>query len=426
MLIFQGDQGLDEFAAYVGLEANDLEQRRAMLKQSFMPFRVTEYYADLIRRQDEPYRGQLLNVVLPPLKPKPFQGRFDPYGNTGARQEEEVFLQHKYMRTLLLHIDNFCVANCQFCYKVNEIKHERTPALSFLRKVEHAVEYLRKHPEVDNVLVSGGDPASFRKTGDIIGLVEQLLSVPTVRFVRLATKGLAYHPERFLDDILLEAFKRLNTPRKRVLIISQFNHPAELTGLAKDAIEALRSVDVEIRGQPALIRGVNDSVETLVDLQRAFFTLGIISYYITVFMPVRGVEQYGLLLHEAFRLVTASKRELNGLEKKGVLLASHDFGKLEICGFLDSAEHPDRILLKWHQVGMPNLLPAELRAKVPTREGDVLNLEYDPISHYCVDHVFRANGLPYQNEEGNLNLQSAVSRVVQGAPFGFQETARGS
>jgi KamA family protein len=413
---FIGARGFEAFAGHVGLTGAEFEERRALLAESYMPFRVTRYYADLIREQREPYRLQLLNIVLPPPGAKKFRGRFDPYGNRNARSASTSFLQHKYPRTLLLHIDDFCVANCQFCYKVNEIRVERHQPWSYRDKLAMALDYLTAHPEIDNVLLSGGDPASFRKTKDLVAIIGRLLESPRIRFVRFATKGLAYEPSRFLDPALLTFFEDVNRrTSKQVQLIVQLNHPAEISSATERALEAVRAAGVQVRGQPALVAGVNDSASTLAELQRRFLDVQIVSYYITVFMPVRGVEQYALRLHEAFGVVAASKRELGGLEKKGVLVASHDFGKLEVCGFDPTPEAPRRIILKWHQVAKPELLPASLLARVSCRPEDVLVLDYEPEATFSVDDVFRFNGLPYHDADNGL-VEPELAGTPQVAP----------
>jgi lysine 2,3-aminomutase len=401
--IFSGTSGFDEFADRVGLTSEEYKDRNQSLSESYMPFKVTEYYTSLIQSQTEPYRSQLLNIVLPPKGGKPFTGRFDPYGNKTYRQDERAFLQHKYPKTLLLHIDDFCVSNCQFCYKVNEIRHEKVKSTTVDEKIDMALAYLAEHPEINNVLFTGGDPAAFRKTRALVSLIGRLIEAEGIRVVRFATKGLAYDPERFLDGELLQFFQEANQkPNKQVSIIAQMNHPAEISGSAVEAFRQLREVGVQVRGQPAIIRGVNDSVETLTDLQQRFLDNQIISYYLTVFMPVRGVEQYAIPLDEAFRNVAASKRNLNGLEKKGVLLASHDFGKLEIVGFYPTLKEPKKIILKWHQAAKAEYLPDSLKQKVPTQPEDILILDYDKGSMYCIDHVFARNGLPHVNSDGIL------------------------
>src|SRR3989344_4713938 len=399
--MLRGEEGFQEFADLLDLSKEQRFERARALKESFMPFKVTEFYANLIASQSEPYRTQMTNIVLPPIGEKPFLGRFDPYGNRNVRQDKS-FLQHKYPKTLLLHIDDFCISNCQFCYKVREIRHEDKGKDGLDEKVQTALDYLNEHPEVDNVLFTGGDPAAFRKTKDLIGMISPLINSEGIRVVRFATKGLAYDPERFEDPELLDFFYKTNKiDGKQISVISQINHPGEIGEDSRRAVKALQEAGVQIRGQPAVIRGVNDSVETLTDLQRRYVDNQIVAYYLTVFMPVRGVEQYALPLHEAFGNIAESKRNLSGLEKKGIVLTSHDFGKLEISGFIPTPENPRQIVLKWHQAAMPKYLPRELKERIPIRPEDILILDYEK-DMYCVDHVFRANGLPYFNSDGEL------------------------
>ena len=259
--ILTGEVGFERFVDILGMSSEERNARRKALAESYMPFKVTEHYADLIKSQDEPYRTQLTNIVLPPVARKPFKGRFDPYGNKTYRQDERAFLQHKYEKTLLLHIDDFCISNCQFCYKVREIRHEDKKQITIDEKVDMTLDYLVDHPEIDNVLFTGGDPASFRRTSDLTNLIGRLIDYNGIRVVRFATKGLAYDPDRFMDKELLGFFTDVNSRQdKQVSIIAQMNHPAEMNETSREAIRGLQNVGVQIRGQPAIIRGVNDSV----------------------------------------------------------------------------------------------------------------------------------------------------------------------
>jgi KamA family protein len=386
------ERNFNRFANRIGLSDEEARERKKLLDESFMPFQVTEHYTRLIELQQEPYKSQLLNIVLPPVGDKPFTGRFDPYGNTRVRQEEH-YLQHKYPQTLLFHTDDFCFGNCQFCYKVAEIRHEEKNRESYQDKTTKAVRYLKEHPEVDNVLLTGGDPA-IRKTSQLIEIIEQLLEPDNIRVVRFATKGLAFEPQRFQDPELLDFFRDINgRDGKRIIIISQYNHPSEIDEHSQESLRKLQECGVQVYGQPAIIRGVNDSVEVLTDLQNRFLENNIQSYYLIAFMPVKGVEQYGFSLDEIFRRVAESKQRLNGLAKKGVLIAPHNWGKLEIAGFLPSGDEPERIVLRWHEIAMPQYLPQEFKGY---RAEDLLELKFKKGSLYCLDHVLEHNGLPYQ------------------------------
>ncbi len=392
----------EKFAKIIDLTSEEKKGYTDALKTSLMPFAVSEHFTNLILKQKGKYRTQLTNIVLPSLGKKNFKGRFDPYGNKTVRKDSTTFLQHKYEPTLLLHIVDSCFANCQFCYKIKEIKHEKIKNLSIDEKISSALNYLDKHPEVNNILLTGGDPGVFNNE-KIIKIISKLIEPKNIRAIRFATKGLSYNPKRFLDEELLNFFKEINQRKgKQICMVAQINHPAEIDEISALAIKKLQDVGVQIRGQPAIIKGVNDSVDTLIDLQRTFLDHKILSYYLTIFMPVGGVEQYGLKLHEIFKNIAESKRKLSGLEKKGVVLASHDFGKFEICGFLPNLENPKKIILKWHEAAMPQYLPKELKEKILTRPEDLLMLNYNSKNMYCIDHVFKANDLPYFDEHNKL------------------------
>jgi lysine 2,3-aminomutase len=404
--VLNGVRGYEDFAAAVGLDEAETQSRRLALEASSMPFRVTGHYAELIRGAQEPDRTRLINIVVPPpVRRRPFRGRFDPYGNRGSASPGHAWLQQKYENTLLLHLDDFCLANCQFCYKVNEIRTERLPSVAFREKIDAALSYLRTRPGIDNVLVTGGDPMAFRRTGDLVEALRLLQMETQLRAVRIATKGLAYDPERFLDEELLGFLREANRGQGcQITVIAQFNHPAELGKTAMKALGALADARVTVRSQPALLRHVNDRPEVLARLFHSMAHAAVVPYYIVTFMPVRGVEQYGMPLHAAYDCVARAKAMMNGLEKKGVLIAPHDWGKLEICGFLPSVRKPEEIVLKWHQVVRPELLPPTLGERIPVAHESLFVLPYRT-NMYCVDHVFRENGLPFVASGAETSLR---------------------
>src|SRR5690606_36938788 len=141
---------------------------------------------------------------------------------------------------------------------------------------------------------------------------------------------------------------------KQVTLVAQINHPAELTAEVAATLRSLRGADVQVRGQPAIVRGVNADRRTLARVLNVYLDHGIVPYYFTIFMPVRGVEQYGLKIHEAVAEFQAAQADVSGLEKKAVLLISHDYGKIEVLGLHGGRE----LWLRWHEVTAPEALPA--------------------------------------------------------------------
>jgi L-lysine 2,3-aminomutase len=402
MKTYRGIEGFELFANAVGLEVEERAQRLAVLQNSYMPFMVTEFYTNLIANAPKADRDRLLNIVLPFRGRRHFSGRFDPYGNVKYRRDSMYFLQHKYAPTLLVHMYDFCISNCQFCYKVNEIRHEKKSGFEFSEKIDAALAYIDGHPEINNVLYSGGDPAAM-EVSRLMECMERLIAHRSIRTVRFATKVLAYNPNYFLDPDLLAFLTRTNQqPGKQVAVIAQLNHPAEMSVDSGRALAALAHAGVQIRGQPTLAAGINDDEDVLVRLHQKYIDHRIIPYYFTVFMPVRGVEQYGIRLHHAYAMMGRVHARLNGLEKKGVLLASHDFGKFEICGFLPDARAPREIVLRWHERPFDSFLPQPLVERYPRDHHALLVLKYDVERTYCIDHLFEQNGLPFFNTDGNL------------------------
>lgn len=380
-----------EFCQRVGISGKEKDQRRLLLGYSLMPFQVTEHYTRLIESYNDPYRSQLINVVLPTVADSPRKGRFDPYGNVTARVNVP-FLQHKYEKTLLVHAQDACMGNCQGCYKVREIRVDGTTTALTSSQIQEAWQYLTDHTEIDNVLVTGGDPAAIA-TDKLIYIMTALLEPQNVSIVRFATKGLAFNPQRFQDDKLLKFFEDVNySSGKRIKIIAHYSHPAEIDGESKKSLRALQSAGSQIYGQPVIWRGVNDDVDVFTKLQNLFAENDIQSYYLVSCMPVKGAEQYMMPLEKAYLIIAESKQRLNGLAKKGVFVAPHDYGKLEITGFLPNGEKPEKIVLKWHEVAMPQYLPVAFKH---TKPEDLLVLDFEPNAMYCFDDVLRYNKLPY-------------------------------
>jgi len=408
MRLLKGKKGYAEFAKRVGLSHMETESRLRALKRSYMPFQVTDSYTSLIERLCGDDKSNLINIVTPFEGSAPFKGRFDPYGNVTARQDHAWFLQHKYEPTLLVHIADYCISNCQFCYKVHEIRHEEKDAESISRRVDAALAYIDAHPQINNVLLTGGDPVAL-KPEVLINCMERLLSKNNIRLVRLATKAVVFDPTWMLASPIMEFLSRSNSRSgKQISVIAQINHPAEFSDDARTLLDKLTAFGIQIRGQPTIASGINVSPDTLFRLHQIYIDHRIIPYYFTVFMPVRGVEQYAVELHVAFRAIAEAKKYLSGLEKKSVLLASHDFGKFEICGFLPDAINPRSIILKWHQAAMPSLLPNCIRGRIPSSPEDVLVLKYLSGKVYCIDQLFAINGLPYFTSDGTLQEKESV------------------
>lgn len=396
MKIFSGLKGFEEFCNYLGLGVNEKNIRRQALIESNMPFQVNEYYASLIKGLGEKERTQLLNLVVPPTVEKPFTGRFDPYGNTKYRQDDKIYLQHKYKQTLLVHINNACFCRCQFCYKVHEVNSDES---FFYKKIaDDAVEYLFAHPEVNNILLTGGDPLMLADEA-LTYILEKFSDIEQIRGIRVATKAVSFNPERFFSEQLLKLFKICNEKEKHISVIAQISHPAEFTPTMVEAVRRIQLTGASVRSQPVLARGINDDLNTLIKLFQKAYDNKIVPYYLVLFMPVRGVEQYAIPMDEAYKLVAELSGELSGLEKKSIFITANDFGKYEICGFLPSVDQPEEVIVKWHQIVNKKYLPQTFIEKVNIEPFALMKFKYKKGELYNMDDVFNYNNIPTKEDE---------------------------
>jgi lysine 2,3-aminomutase len=181
-----------------------------------------------------------------------------------------------------LAVVNWCPLSCQYCTRSYEVGAETDYARKdrFKGDRQPGYDYIRRHEEINDVVVSGGDtyqlaPTALRK----IGL--ELLDMPHIRYVRFATRGLAAAPSRILNpnDEWTQALKDVASHarklRKEICLHTHINHPNELSWMTKEAVEVLDDFRIKVRNQAVLLRGVNDSFEAQYELARQTSDLGI-------------------------------------------------------------------------------------------------------------------------------------------------------
>lgn len=235
-------------------------------------------------------------------------------------------LQHKYRETVLFFParGQTCHAYCTYCFRWAQFVD--LPDLHFqARETADLVAYLRAHPEVSDVLITGGDPM-IMKTKSLRAYVEPLLDreLEHVRNIRIGTKSLAYWPHRYVTDAdaddTLRLFEEVVRAGRHLAIMAHYSHPVELsTPMAQEALRRVRATGAEVRAQAPLIRHVNDDPEVWSELWRAEVRLGAVPYYMFVERDTgaRGYFEVPLaraheIFQEAYRHVTGLARTVRG------------------------------------------------------------------------------------------------------------------
>ncbi len=220
-------------------------------------------------------------------------------------------LTHRYPDKVLFLALDTCPVYCRFCTRSYAVgldtdQVEKVNLRANKGRWEQAFRYISERPEVEDVVISGGDsyrlkPAQIREIG------HGLLDLPHIRRFRFATKGLAILPMRIKagdpwTEAICEVVERGRTLGKDVCIHTHFGHANEITGFSEDMMRVFHERGVLVRNQAVLQRGVNDTPEAMIELGRKLGHINVHPYYVYVCDMVHGVEDLRTTVATAIRL----------------------------------------------------------------------------------------------------------------------------
>lgn len=208
-------------------------------------------------------------------------------------------LTHRYPdKALFLALDT-CPVYCRFCTRSYAVGTdtdvvEKVSLKATDERWEQALQYIAERPEVEDVVVSGGD--AYRLRADQIRFIgERLIAMKHIRRFRFATKGLAVQPMKVLTDTawtdaITHVVEKARKVHKEVVIHTHFNHPNEITAISQQAGNLLMERGITVRNQTVFQRGVNDSAETMITLVKKLGFINVHPYYVYIHDLVRGTE----------------------------------------------------------------------------------------------------------------------------------------
>jgi lysine 2,3-aminomutase len=266
---------------------------------------VTPAMADLIDPADpaDPIARQFL-PDLAELATTPDE-RPDPIGDLAHSPVEGIV--HRYPDRVLLKAVHVCPVYCRFCFRREMVGPQGLGTLG-PEALDKAVAYIAAHPEIWEVILTGGDPLvlSARRLAEIM---ERLARVAHVKVVRFHTRVPVVDPERIDADLV----RALMASGKTTYVALHANHPRELTQAARAACARLIDAGIAMVSQTVLLRGVNDDAETLASLMRAFVENRIRPYYLHHPDLAPGTSHFRLSIEEGQALVESLRGRVSGL-----------------------------------------------------------------------------------------------------------------
>jgi lysine 2,3-aminomutase len=301
---------------------------------------IPPYYFSLIdpADPDDPIRVQSVPSPLEETNPSGYELE-DPLEED--KDAPVPGLTHRYPDRALLVTTHVCTMYCRFCTR-KRATMVRGGWDAVSRNDERMIDYVRAHPEIRDVIVSGGDPLTLPVT-KLKFFLDNLAAIPHVDVIRIGTRVPVTLPQKLYDQELID----LLASAGKVWIQTHFNHPREVTPEAARVCLALLRGGMPVNNHTVLLKGVNDSVETMRALMRALLRIKVRPYYIFHCDPVIGAGHFRTSVWKGLEIMEGLRGHLSGLGNPTYVVDSpHGGGKVPLMpNYLVSASD-DAVVLR--------------------------------------------------------------------------------
>ncbi len=314
------------------------DEREAIARtQGTFSMAITPYYAALmstddprcpVRQQSVPTTGELL--ILP-------SDLEDPLGEEADMPVPG--LTHRYPDRVLFYISHNCPVYCRHCTRKRKVAKPTSAAAR--KQIDDGIDYIARHPEVRDVVVSGGDPLSLSddRLDEILG---RLRAIPHVEIFRIGTRNLVTLPQRITDD-----FVKMLRKHHPVFINTHFNHPKECTAEAFDAARRLADAGVVLGNQMVLLKGVNDDPATVKELNQKLLMMRIKPYYIYQCDLAKGIGHFRTSVDKGIEIMDALRGWTSGLAVPHFVIdAPNGGGKVPVSPNYVTGREGKKVLLR--------------------------------------------------------------------------------
>lgn len=232
-------------------------------------------------------------------------------------------LLHKYKSRVLIILKAGCAINCRYCFRRHFPYAENSVNKAQLLEI---IDYISNNPDVNEVILSGGDPL-MSKDKQLFDLLVQLEALPQLTRLRIHTRLPVVIPSRITSGLV----NRLQQSRFKIVLVLHINHAQEIDDSLAAAIHKCHKAGIHLLNQSVLLKGVNDTTESLVALSEALFSINILPYYLFLLDKVQGAAHFDIdekqaqLLHKQMQielpgyLVPRLSREVAGQQSKTLI-----------------------------------------------------------------------------------------------------------
>jgi lysine 2,3-aminomutase len=284
----------EEIARFFNL---NVEKVRKIARQ--FRVQITPYYANLIKEKGDAIYRQ---VVPDNAELEEADGASDPLSEDEDSPVPSII--HRYPDRVLFLVSHLCASYCRFCTRKRKVGDQEK---IHPRHIEAGVDYIRNHPEVRDVIISGGDPLML---GDrrLESILKMLREIPHVEILRIGTRIPCFLPQRITPE-LVAMLKKYHP----LYVNVHFNHPDEITEEAARALNRLADAGIPLGNQAVLLKGVNDDPAVMKKLMQKLLTARVRPYYIYQADYVNGTAHLRTTVEKGIEIMQALRGWTSGL-----------------------------------------------------------------------------------------------------------------
>jgi lysine 2,3-aminomutase len=317
---------VEELSKYLPLSEKEKEELQKVTKK--FPLRVTPYYLSLINPKDkkDPLRLQVLPNAGELIEEK---------GEELVAWDKEACyavkrIEHKYPDRVAFLVTRNCASYCRHCVRkvmCEDVKGLNLTELTF-EEIDNAVDYIKKHNIIWDILLTGGDMLMISDK-KLEYILRKLREVKHVKIIRIATRTLAYLPQRITPE-LVKMISKYQSEEYPIYVGTQFNHPNEISEESKKACKLLSDAGFILYNQSVLLKGVNDDDKILEELFKKLLCIKVRPYYLYHCMPVLGTKHLRTTVKKGAELMQKLQGRISGLAIPQYIIASKEGGKIPI------------------------------------------------------------------------------------------------
>jgi len=279
-----------------------------------LPLRITPHYLEVIKNSDVLRRTVVPSVEEFNISPEEAE---DPLAEDRYKKTDCII--HKYPDRVLFIVTNFCSTNCRYCVRSRIFDKTNYKTEQW----DEGIKYISEHPEIRDVLISGGDPLTL-PDDKLEYLLSNLKAIKHVEMIRIGTKVPVVLPSRVTDK-LLDMIKKYHP----VYFSIHFIHPDEITEECSVAINKIANAGIVMRSQTVLLKGINDNVETMKNLMHKLLINRVNPYYIYQCDKVSGTSHFRTDISKGLEIIKGLRGWTSGYAIPTFIVDS-EYGKIPI------------------------------------------------------------------------------------------------